>query len=134
MRVGDGAQPEESSGRTFFARPLRVADEEALIGCQAVFWLKILPGRLHLPGDIGEQRTSKVGHIFAAGQLRVDVNVIDDYVFGVLIALAGNALLEAFGVLRSPPVLEIALRVELTALIVEAIRVSSWPIVPPVLP
>src|SRR5271170_3840963 len=37
------------------ARPLRVADEETLVRSESVLWLQILPGRLLLPRDIGEQ-------------------------------------------------------------------------------
>jgi len=48
------------------------------------------------------------------------VDVVDDDIGGELIAYAVDAIFETFGVVRGPPVFEIALAVELAAFIVEA--------------
>ena len=49
------------------------------------------------------------------------MNVIDDDVLRVLIADAVDAILEALGIGRRPPVAKVALGVELPALIVEGV-------------
>ena len=53
-----------------------------------------------LPGDVGEEGAAEVGNILSAGELGVDVDVVDDDVLGVLVADAVDAVFEAFGVGR----------------------------------
>ena len=50
-----------------FAGPLRHADKEALIRREAVAAPEVLTLGLLFPRDIGEQRSTKIGDIFAAG-------------------------------------------------------------------
>src|SRR5216683_1301115 len=109
------------------AGPLGEADEEALVGGEAVYRFEAVAGlkiggfgRL-LPGDVGDEGSAEVGYVLSAGELAVDVDVVDDYVGGELVAEAVDAVLEAFGVVLRPPVLEVALGVELAALVVKGV-------------
>src|ERR1700721_2627216 len=87
MRVGEGI--ETAVLRTLvFAGPLGIADEEALVRGEPVNGLEVLVLRGVFPGDIGEERAAEVGYIFAAGELGVDVNVVNDDVGGKLLTLA----------------------------------------------
>jgi hypothetical protein len=51
------------------AIPLGEADEEALLGREAVPRLELLVLRLLLPGQIGEDGPSQVGHVLPQGEL-----------------------------------------------------------------
>ena len=64
---------------------------------------------------------AEVGDVLARGELAVDLDVVDDRVLRVLVGDALRALLEALGVLLRPPVPQIAVGVELPALVVEAV-------------
>ena len=75
-----------------------------------------------LPGDVCQQGTTEVGHILAERKAAIDVYIVDRQVLGVLVPHARYPLLERLGVRRRPPVLQIALRIELPAFIVEAVR------------
>src|SRR5215471_6919890 len=102
MRVGDGA--DAKIFRTLIlARPLRVTDEEALVGREAVAIGEMLAlGRL-LPRHVADNQSTQVGHVFALGELAVDLDVVHDGVLGVLIDHALRALLKLFRVFFGPP-------------------------------
>src|SRR6202050_5350528 len=72
-------------GAIIFASPLRQADEKALIGREpvTVFQGHILGGVL--PGDVGQNRSAKVGNVLAFGQLRIDVDIVNDDVLSILV-------------------------------------------------
>ena len=77
------------------------------------------------PGEIGHQREAQaavVGGVLAERQPAVDVRVAGDRVAGILIGDAGGALFVGLAVGGRPPVAQVALAVELAALIVEAVR------------
>src|SRR5258706_12215287 len=76
VRVGDGVDT-EVFGTLVLAGPLRHADKEALVWREAVGVRQLLALGLLLPCDVGEQGSAQVGHILAAGQLGVDMDVVD---------------------------------------------------------
>src|SRR5437773_729354 len=121
MRIGHGPYP-----HVFWsfirAIPLRKADEEALLRGKAVYGLKIFtPGSI-LQGDVGKDLTAQVSNILSERELRVDVYLVHDDVLRILILNALGALLKFLRVFFGPPILKIALGVELAALIVKAVR------------
>src|SRR3954452_6605326 len=103
------------------ARPLRESDEESLIGREAIDRFRLVRiGRF--PGQIREQSAAEIGDVFTRGQLRIDLDVVDDRVARVLLAHAIDALLERLRIRGRPPVLEISLRVELPPFVIERVR------------
>src|SRR5208282_2564033 len=91
VRIGHGVHA-QVLWPVVLASPLRVPDEEPLIGTEAVDGLQVLSlGRL-LPRDVGEQGAAQVGHIFPTRQLTVDVDIVHHDVLRVLILHAGDAL------------------------------------------
>jgi len=68
VRIGNGADAEVLRALAF-AGPLAHADEEALVGGEAVFIFKTHAGGLPFPGEIREQRATEVGGVFTAGEL-----------------------------------------------------------------
>ena len=77
-------------------------------------------GALHV-GHEGEQKATVVGGVLAEGELAVDLDVVDGGEGAVFVdeaVGAGGEVLEVFG---GPPVVEVALGVELAALVVEAV-------------
>ena len=64
MRIGDGVGA-LAFGAFVAAGPLRHADEEALIGRQAVDGLQRLILGGFLPGDVSEERSAQIGGILA---------------------------------------------------------------------
>ncbi len=70
----------------------------------------------------GQPQAAVVRGVLAQGELAVHVQIIHGYESVVLIHHAIGTLLESLGIVGGPPVLQIALRVELAALIVEAVR------------
>ena len=121
VRIGDGADTEIFRA-VILAGPLRIADEEALVGSEAVFRFQAHSGRLLFPSEVGEEGATEVCNVFAAGEFGVDVDVVDDDVVRVLIALAVDAIFKAPGVGWCPPVAQIALSVELATFIIEPVR------------
>ena len=80
----------------------------------------VVLGALHV-GHEGEQQAAVVGGVFAEGELAVDLDVVDGGEGAVFVdeaVGAGGEVLEVFG---SPPVVEVALGVELAAFVVEAV-------------
>src|ERR1700722_15631605 len=120
VRVGDGVDA-QVFGSLIFAGPLRHANEEALIRSEALNTGQLLTLRLFLPRNVGEQRSSQIGHILSTGQLRVDMDIVDDDVPGILIADAVDAIFKSLRVHGSPPVAQIALGVELPSLVIEGV-------------
>src|SRR5947209_19096894 len=104
--------------RTLIATsPLRHSDKKSLVRREAVHRGEALfLGRV-LPCQVGEQCSAKISNIFTGRELAVDANVVDHNILRILIADTVHPLFESFGVLRGPPVLEIASRIELTPLL-----------------
>ena len=102
------------------APTLRVRNEEALFGRESFDRLRpaiALQGALERV--VGREQAAKVGDVLAEGELAVDVEGVD---LDELVELVDDLLrlareLERVG--RRPPILEIAGRVEVTALVVE---------------
>ena len=109
--------PDPASGET--AKDRRSLLLEGLFGGHSL--LLFLAGGGGFPCHPGQDGAADVGHVFALGQLAVDVDVVDDDIAGVLIDDALGAVSEFLGILLGPPILEIAFRVELAAFVVEAV-------------
>src|SRR5208337_132593 len=97
MWIGDGVHT-QIFWPLVLAGPLPEPDEEALIGSEAVDGLQVLSLGRVLPRDVGEQLPAKVGHIFATGQLTVDVDIVHYDVLRVLLPDTGDARVELGGV------------------------------------
>ena len=67
------------------APALPVADEEALVGREAVDRVQRLGFGVILPRHVGQEQAAQVGDIFAQRQLAVDLDVVDDRVGRVLV-------------------------------------------------
>ena len=103
MRIGDRGYSRVFRTR-IFTGPLSIADEETLIGSEAVLRFELLPVGLGLPRDVRKQQAAEVGDVFAAGQFGVDLDVVDDHVLRVLLTLAVDAVFKTLGVGGRPPV------------------------------
>src|SRR5690348_8913872 len=104
MRVGDGVGA-LVLWSDVLARPLGIADEEALLRSKPVAIGESLALGLVLPGHPRQDKASEIGDVLALGQLGVDLDVIDDGVLRVLVNDALRAVGEGLGVLFGPPVL-----------------------------
>src|SRR5580704_4625313 len=104
------------------ASPLRVADEEALLWSQSIDGLEILVRRRRFPSDVRENFAAKISDVFAHRQSAVDVHVVDAHVAGILVADTLRSLIEFFAIGVRPPIFQVAVGVELAALIVESVR------------
>ena len=105
-----------------FAGPLTEADEEALLGREAVDIWRRHTGVGLLPGDIGQDLSTQVSNVFTNGQLAVQPNVVDHGVFSILIDDALRLRGKTLGILLGPPILQVAVGVVLPARIVESVR------------
>jgi len=72
--------------------------------------------------DEGEAQAAIIGGVLAEGEFAVDFDVVDCGELTVFVGNAAGLLFELFLVLRCPPVVEVAVGVELGALVVEAVR------------
>src|SRR5437588_546954 len=101
------------------------AEEEALLGRVAVNFFRGLAARILSDGFAqGGQRdagAAVIGGIFAQCQLAVELQVVYRHKVPVLVGHAAGALLKFLAVLRCPPIAQVASRIELAALIVEAV-------------
>src|SRR5205823_9155997 len=95
-------------------------EEEALLGAKAV---SVRRPRFARQGffirSIGDRQSTQVGDALPQNQLAILVQVAVDDVGVELIGNAGSARLEILQVLRAPPVFQVALTVELAAMIVK---------------
>src|SRR4029079_2345419 len=73
-------------------------------------------------GGEPETKPAVVGRVLAERQLSVDMHVVDGDEAVVFVDEALRAALEVLRVLGRPPVVQVALRVVLTSLIVEPVR------------
>src|SRR5215469_13735474 len=103
------------------AGPLSKANKESLIGRKPGDRLEVLTFCLILPRQISEDFTTKISYIFTQRQLAVDVNVVNYDVLGILVSNTLGAFLKFLPVFFGPPLAQIAMRVELAALIVKAV-------------
>src|SRR5579864_7895383 len=121
MRIGVGLQA--GILRPNIDSPiLRVAQEKTLFGCKAVgiFFAGLAVLRF-LKRGICQRCSAQIGDAFAFHQFAVLVQAFFGFVAVELLSYALAAVLEALQIFRSPPILQIAARVELRALIVEAV-------------
>src|SRR5260370_29761887 len=121
MRIGDRVRA--LAFRTLVAAsPLRHADEETLVWREAFDRFQILTlGRI-FPGDIRQKRSTQVRDIFTQCQLTVDLDVVHYRVSRILIGNTLGALFEFCRVFLRPPILQVPLGIEVTALVVEPVR------------
>src|SRR5215469_7204113 len=103
------------------AGPLSKANKESLIGREPGDRLEVFTFCLILPRQIGEDFAAEISYIFTQRQLAVDVNVVNHDVLGILVSNTLGALLKFLPVFFGPPLAQIAMCVELAALIVEAV-------------
>src|SRR5581483_7542860 len=113
--------------RPVFAPDLRISDEEALLGRETFHGLIIasigFPFRpLGIQGHHGNANTAVVGGVLAQGKAAIKVYVVDGYERTVLVGDATGALVKLLAVCGRPPVSEVSYSVELTALVIEAVR------------
>ena len=121
VRVG-GRSETQVFWAVVVAGPLRHPNEETLVRSEALGCFQTLPFRFFFPGDIGQERAAKIRDVFASRQVAVDVDVVDHDILLVLVLYALRAIVELVRILRGPPVMQVAFRVELAALVVETVR------------
>src|SRR6266481_3582044 len=122
VRVGVGHQPSVFDP-LIGAPDLRPTEEEALLGSEAVSvrWPRFARQGF-FKRSIGDRQSTQVGDALPQNQLTILVQVAVDDVGVELIGDAGGARLEILQVFRAPPVFQVALTVELTAVIVKPMR------------
>src|SRR5207245_5744983 len=121
MRVGLGAHA-KVFGSFVGASPLREASEEALFRREPVDVLEIFVLGGILPSDVSKNLAAQVRYILSHRQLPVNVHVFHHDVLRILVADAFGARVKLFAVLFGPPIFQIALGVELAALVVKTVR------------
>ena len=109
------------SGRSFSQAHCAIADEEALIGCQSVAGLQVLPLRGVFPGDVGQQVPPRSATSSPLVSLLLILISSTTVYCAYWSRTQCGALLKVVGVLLGPPVSQVALGVELAALVVEAV-------------
>src|SRR5271165_4963175 len=104
---------------------LSIGDEEALGRSVAVDLLRhgvaSLAGEDAHEGLISDANAAVIGGIFAESELAVQLLSGDGLEAAVLLDLATRAILKSSAVCRGPPVLNVALAIELASLVVEAV-------------
>ena len=122
MRIGLGLKPRGL--RAIVGRPVRrKAEEETLIGCKVVdFRRRGLSGERFLICRISDYQATEIGDAFAFLELSVFVQPRLNFECVKLLDDTVAALAKILQVIGRPPVFQIAVRVELRALIVEAVR------------
>ncbi len=124
MWVGEHLLP-GGLGTGVFAPVLGKGDVEALRAGVAVDLCRRVDARLLRAleiGHVGEQKAAVIRGVFAQGEPAVDVHVVHRNELAVLVHEAGGADLEVLFVLGGPPIVQVAVAVELRSLIVEAVR------------
>src|SRR5271165_753547 len=105
---------------------LGVGDEEALGRSVAVDFLRLgvtsLAGEDAHEGLISDAKAAVIGGVFTERELAVQLLSGNGLEAAVLVDLATGALLKSGAVRRGPPVLNVALGIELAPLVVEAVR------------
>src|SRR5882724_390783 len=112
-------------GTALFAPGATEAEEEALLRGVAADglrrWASVAVGHHLLQRHQGDPRPAVVGGVLAQGEAAIEFEIVHRHETAVLVGDATGALFEFRAVLRRPPVAQIALRVELASLIVEAV-------------
>src|SRR5258706_910851 len=103
------------------APDLRPAQKEALFRCESVALGRNLAAQCIHQRHVRDPHAAVVGRVFAQRELPIQLYVIDGVKTGVLIHDALRAILERLVIYFRPPVAQVALRVILAALIVEAV-------------
>src|SRR5450759_3605454 len=117
VRHGAGA---DFLGRRVFAPDLGESQEEALLGGEAIQLLRLALERV-LKRHESDAQTAVIGGVFAQRQAAVQLDVVDRGEAGIFVGDAGGALVELGAVGRGPPVAQIAVAIELAALVVEPV-------------
>src|SRR6266481_9732755 len=119
VRVGVGHQPRVFDA-LIGAPDLRPTEEEALLGSKAV---SVRRPRLARKGllirGVGDRQSAQVGDALSPNQLAILVQVAVDDVGVELVGDTGGAGLEILQIFRAPPVFQVALAVELAAVVVK---------------
>src|ERR1700693_4940674 len=124
MRIGDHPYA-GLLGTNFLAPHPSESQEEALLWRVAVDLLTLFPsfvgGDHALERRQGDARAAIVGSVLAQCKTAVQLEVVYGNEVRVLVRHATGALLEFLAVLLRPPIVQIALRIELAPLVVEAV-------------
>src|SRR5579871_1053185 len=125
MWVGADLHPQVL--RTLFLAPNpSKSEEEALLRCVPVDALPFLAGLVvgdHvLKRRQSNARSTIIGGVLSERQPSIQLHVIDHGEPGILVGDATDALLEFLSVFRLPPVVEVALRIEVAGLVSETVR------------
>src|SRR5580693_7110167 len=125
-RVGIRDYPDARLLGTHFLTPYPPeSQEEALLGSVTVDLLTLLPGLVigdhALERHQGNAGATIVGCVLAQRETPVQLEVVDSDEARVLVRHATGPLLEFLAVLLRPPIVQIALRIKLTPLVVEAV-------------
>ena len=126
-RVRVGQEAVADSGRSELRAPgLSESDEEELLIGESRDdgGLSGLVGVREHVGGVRSLQTTSISNVLALSEVSVDEESRERRELGILVDDAVNTLLELLGGLGSPPVLELALTVEVTSLGVE--RVSQF--------
>src|SRR5580700_2851216 len=101
------------------------AEEKTLLGRESVDALAFFSGLVFrdqaLQRGESDARAAVVSGVFAQRETAVELQVIDGNEVGILVGHATHALLKLLAILLGPPVAQVARRIELAALIVEAV-------------
>ena len=120
MRI-DRHQHARDGIRAVLAPDVRPAQEETLLRGQAVNRWRLFPGHRADQRHVRDPHSTVVGGVLAQGQLAVELQIVHRHEAAVLVLGALGALFELLLVVGRPPVAQVAVRVELTALVVEAV-------------
>src|SRR4051794_35520182 len=104
------------------APDLAVAEEESLLRSEAVLLRERSAGERVHQRHMRNSDASVVGRVFAERELSVQLHIVGGRKLAIFFDETFRAALEFFQVLLGPPVVEVALCVELTTLIVETVR------------
>src|SRR5712692_1312524 len=120
MRIGVGLQPREL-GADVDGPIFRVAQKKTLLGSEAVGVLfACFAMQRFLESRVGQCQSTEVRDAFSLDQLAVFVQALLDFIAVELFRHALAAALETLQVFGRPPILQVAARVKLRALVIEA--------------
>src|SRR5579871_2744397 len=108
-------------GPYLISAELSPGDEELLFRRESVEIRRTLPGNRFFVSQECNLRTAQVANAFAQNELPVVVNILFDIVVIELICHASRSPLKSFQIFLRPPVPQPSQKIELCALVVEAV-------------